>query len=218
MTAPSLRPCFKAACVSIPISRSRLRKVFFGEPGLAQGAVVVGFMVVIANLLCVSVFQIWGKSDYKGILSFLRAVAGNPLIVACVIGGTLSLTGIGLSPVAENVFEIPGRAALPLGLLAVGAALKPELIKGHFKPISGATFVQFGVKPLMAASLVGLTGLSGVTAAVLIIPLITPTSPSSYILARQLGGDTEVMASIITFQTLLAFVVMPLLASLLITL
>ena len=70
----------------------------------------------------------------------------------------------------------------------------------------------------MVASLVSMTGLSGVTAAVLIIPLITPTSPSSYILARQLGGDTEVMASIITFQTLLAFLVMPLLASLLITL
>ena len=43
---------------------------FFGEPGLAQGAVVVGFMVVLANLLCVSVFQIWGKSEYQGISVF----------------------------------------------------------------------------------------------------------------------------------------------------
>jgi len=38
---------------------------------------------------------------------------------------------------------------------------------------------------------------------------MTPTAPSAYILARQLGGDTETMASIITFQTLLAFLIMP---------
>ncbi|MCB1815100.1 MAG: AEC family transporter, partial [Candidatus Competibacteraceae bacterium] len=57
-------------------------------------------------------------------------------------------------------------------------------------------------------------GLSGVAAGVLIIAFIVPTAPSAYILARQLGGDTEAMASIITFQTLLAFLLMPLLASL----
>ena len=34
---------------------------------------------------------------------------------------------------------------------------------------------------------------------------MTPTAPSAYILSRQLGGDTEAMASIITVQTLIAF-------------
>jgi predicted permease len=41
---------------------------------------------------------------------------------------------------------------------------------------------------------------------------MSPTAPSAYILARQLGGDTEAMASIITFQTLLAFLAMPVIA------
>ena len=49
-------------------------------------------------------------------------------------------------------------------------------------------------------------------AGVLVIAFMTPTAPSAYILARQLGGDTETMASIITLQTLLAFAVMPLIA------
>ncbi len=184
----------------------------FGSEGLAQGSVVVGFMVVMINLLCVSVFTIWGRAKFQGVIGFIRVVIGNPLIVACAIGWTLSLSGVGLPPVIEKIFEIPGRAALPLGLLAVGAALKPELIHGHSRSIAVSTVVQFLVKPLLAAMTVFLTGLSGVTAGVLFIALITPTAPSSYILAKQLGGDTEVMASIITFQTLLAFAVMPLLA------
>ena len=105
-------------------------------------------------------------------------------------------------------------AALPFGLLAVGAALKPEVIRGHIKPIMIASIVQFGLKPLLVALLIAEIGLSGVAAGVLIIAFIVPTAPSAYILARQLGGDTEAMASIITFQTLLAFLLMPLLASL----
>ena len=52
--------------------------------------------------------------------------------------------------------------------------------------------------------------ISGVVAGALIIAFFVPTASSAYILARQLGGDTETMSSIITFQTLLAFVFMPL--------
>ena len=51
-------------------------------------------------------------------------MAGNPLIIACSIGWFLSLSGIGLPGMTEDILEIIGQAALPFGLLAVGAALK----------------------------------------------------------------------------------------------
>jgi hypothetical protein len=38
-----------------------------------------------------------------------------------------------------------------------------------------------------------------------------PTAPSSYILARQMGGDAALMANIIAFQTLAAAGTLPLL-------
>ncbi|MEZ5589286.1 MAG: AEC family transporter [Gammaproteobacteria bacterium] len=186
----------------------------FGAEGLALGSVAVGFLIVVINLLCISVFLVWGKMAVRGVMPFIREVIGNPLIIACMIGWVLSLSGVGLPGVTENILEIIGRAALPFGLLAVGAALKPEVIRGHIKPIIIASVVQFGLKPLLVALLIAEIGLSGVAAGVLIIAFIVPTAPSAYILARQLGGDTEAMASIITFQTLLAFLLMPLLASL----
>jgi len=42
-----------------------------------------------------------------------------------------------------------------------------------------------------------------------------PTATSSYILARQLGGDAPLMAGIISGQTLLAMVTIPLLLGIL---
>lgn len=185
----------------------------FGQTGLTTGTVAAGFIIVIVNLWCVTVFALWGKASAKGVRPFLREAAGNPLIIGCAAGWFLSLSGIGLPSLAGDILEIIGRAALPFGLLAVGAALKPEAVRGHARPIFFSSIVQFGFKPLVTAALISLTGLTGAAAAVLAIAFMTPTAPSGYILARQLGGDTESMASIITFQTLLAFIVMPLLGN-----
>jgi len=185
----------------------------YGAKGLAMSSIAAGFMIVLINLWCISVFAIWGKATFQGVLAFIKEIIVNPLIVACAIGWFLSLSGIGLPYVVGDVFEIVGRAALPFGLLAVGAALKLEGIRGHVGPIVISSLVQFGIKPLVASGLVFFTGLNGIAGAVLIIAFMTPTAPSAYILARQLGGDTEAMASIITLQTLIAFLIMPVLGA-----
>lgn len=182
---------------------------FFGAEGLAMGAIVVGFMIVLINLFCIAALSVWGSASVRGFLPLSRAVLGNPLILACAAGWTLSLTGIGVPGVTADVLEVIGRAALPFGLLAVGAALQPAALRGHIRPSLISSVIQFGFKPLMAAVLIAATGLTGAAAGAVAIALVTPTATSSYILARQLGGDAPAMASIITFQTLAAFAVMP---------
>ena len=53
-------------------------------------------------------------------------------------------------------------------------------------------------------------GLPPVETAILVLFFALPTAPTSYILAKQLGGDSHVMAGIITLQTLLSAVTLPL--------
>ncbi|MEW8347272.1 MAG: AEC family transporter [Candidatus Thiodiazotropha taylori] len=187
-----------------------LAQSLFGTAGLALGAVAAGFMILLINLLCIMALSIWGERHQRPKGGLAGDILGNPLIIACLIGWTLSLTGIGLPGPSAEILEIIGRAALPFGLLAVGAALRPKALHGHLGPTLASSLVQFLVKPLAAAGFVLLTGLTGAAAGVLVIAFMTPTAPSAYILARQLGGDTETMASIITLQTLLAFAAMPL--------
>lgn len=78
--------------------------------------------------------------------------------------------------------------------------------------LASSSLVQFGLKPLLVIGLCGPLAIDGLTAGILLIFFMVPTAPSAYILARQLGGDSEAMASIITFQTLFAFGLMPLIA------
>lgn len=189
-------------------------QALFGLQGLTLAAVAAGLMIVLINLMCVSVLITYGRGSKRGMTPYIREVAANPLVLGCAVGWFLSLSGIGLPGITADILEIVGRAALPFGLLAVGAALKPEAVRGHAGSIAVSSLVQFVLKPASAALLVSGVGLSGIAAAVVLVAFMVPTAPSAYILARQLGGDAETMASIITFQTLLAFLAMPLIATL----
>lgn len=187
-------------------------EAFYGREGLALAAVVAGFMIVLINLLCITAFAVWGAGSRGGLRAVVREVIANPLIIACVIGWLLSLSGTTLPVVVSDTLDIIGRSALLLGLLAVGASLNLRALHGHLWPIVTASLIQFGLKPAMVIALCGVVGLSGIAASVVVIAFMVPTAPSAYILARQLGGDTETVSSIITFQTVIAFGVMPLIA------
>jgi len=194
--------------IALAVSQS-----LYGIEGLRLTAVAMGFMVVLMNLLCVMALIKWGSAHARGSRPFVQEVARNPLIVACMIGWTLSLGHVGLPGVIEDVLAFISKAALPIGLLVVGSALKPEMIRGHFKAITLSSSAQYILKPVLVAMLVYITGLHGIAASVLFIAFMTPTATSSYILARQMGGDAETMASIVTFQTLLGFIAMPVIAA-----
>ena len=182
----------------------------YGKEGLGLAAINAGFMIVLVNFLCVSIFIFFGSGSAASVKTFSKQILFNPLIIGCVLGWCVSLSGVELTGVSANLLQVLGQAALPIGLLAVGAALKPRLIKGHSRTVINASVIQFVLKPALVVILCNMFGLSSVVTGVLLIAFISPTASSAYILARQLGGDVESMASIITLQTLLAFLVMPL--------
>jgi hypothetical protein len=210
MTAKTFTSVFQGGIRFNTYIAFSISAAFYGKEGLGLAAISAGFMIVLVNFLCVGIFVFFGNNAASSGKAFVKQILLNPLILACVVGWFLSLSGIGLPGVSADVLEILGRAALPIGLMAVGAALKPRLIKGHFKDIISASTMQFLLKPALVIVLCSLLDLPTLVTGVLLIAFISPTASSAYILARQLGGDVEAMASIITLQTILAFLVMPL--------
>ena len=64
--------------------------------------------------------------------------------------------------------------------------------------------------PLIAIAGALLLGVTGIPLAIAVISASVPTATSSYILARQLGGDAPLAANLIAMQTVLSMVTMPL--------
>ncbi|MFJ4815009.1 AEC family transporter [Streptomyces sp. NPDC088801] len=180
----------------------------FGAKGVAFAAVCNAVIVPTVNVLCVLVFARFGTArlHFAGIV---KQLATNPLILACAGGVLLHTLGLRLPPGIEPALQALGAASMPLGLLCIGAALRFGTARSWMAPILTSSSAKFALMPAatyLAAQLFGL-GSHALIVAVLFQAL--PTASSSYIMARQLGGDAPLMAGITATQTLLGTAAVP---------
>jgi malonate transporter len=181
-----------------------------GVQGVALAAIAVAIMVPLANTLCVTVLMRHASDAEAGFSAFAKQFVQNPLIMSCLAGIAVQLLGLPVPRIAATTIDMAGKAALPLGLLAVGASLNFAHARAMPAPIAVATFLRLFVMPAFVVAGTLMLGLSGIAKLAALICAAVPGASSSYILARQLGGDAPLMANITTAQTLVAMVTMPL--------
>jgi len=183
--------------------------------GAALAAVVVAIMVPASNAFSVLALARFSGANPPRIRRVLLLMIQNPLILACLLGVVLNMTGLGLPPVIGPVIEIFGHAALPIGLMCVGAGLELGAIRDAGRVVTETMLIRLIGMPVIMATLCNVFDVTGLTAKVAILMAALPTASSSFILARQLGGDVVLMASIITVSTLAAMLTMPIILPLL---
>lgn len=183
-----------------------------GSEGAAVAAVAIALMVPLVNVLCVASFAacITQGQRQPRLASSSAALVKNPLILACALGIGLNLSGLGLPAWGGDSLSLLGRAALPLGLMAVGAALNLNALLDIDRGVISSATIKLVLLPLLVVGLARLVGLDTVSRDIALLFAALPTATSAYILARQLGGDARSMAAIITGQTLLAMLTLPL--------
>lgn len=177
-----------------------------GAAGIATFGILAGGMVPFANIVAV-----WMLARH-GSASVWRELAKNPLFLATLVA---LLWNLGELPVPGAAAQFLGRlaeAAIALGLLAVGAALK---LRGTLAPgRRGAAAYILAVKllamPLVALAAARVSALDGLAFDVVLIFAALPTASSAYILAQRMGGDGASVAWQISAGTLLAMITLPL--------
>lgn len=176
----------------------------FGDAGLVLAALLMTFMIPVINILCISIFSIYASSDKITMKSFTKSIVQNPLILACIIGGSMNYFDVTLLAPFEKTLAILASAALPLGLLSVGVGLHITHIKEVKLELFTSLFLKLALLPTIMFFVGQALGVTDTTLAVLVLFGAMPTASSSYILARQLGGDLKLMSAIITAQTLVS--------------
>ena len=193
--------------------------MLLGDEGLSLIAIAVAGKVPLLNRLCTLIFSVGGgRGGGQGagkLKPVFKAVVSNRLIIGSVVGMFWSYFQIGFHPLVAGILEPLSDLALPLGLMTVGAGLQLKALRGASMPFLVSSMAKLVGFPLLTAGLALLLGLEGMMVQVAILLAALPTATSSYILARQLGGDAPLMAGIISGQTLLAMVTIPLLLGIL---
>jgi malonate transporter len=186
----------------------------FGEEGLYLAAVLITVLIPLVNILSVMVLVRYGSQQEGGWYWIFSTVVKNPLVIACLAGMTLNLLGLKLPEMVENFTIILGKGSLPLGLLAVGASLQFSTIKKTGPEIIYACLLKLLLLPTLMWLSCSLIGVDSLSTSVAVLFAALPGSPLSYILAKQLGGDTKLMSSIIAVQTGVSMVTLPVIIAL----
>jgi len=186
----------------------------FGEAGVQLYGILIGLIIPMINVLCVSVL-IWYDTGEEGrnggrLAATVKSLMANPLILACV-GGIAYSRMVGYFPTpVDNTLKLMSQVTLPLALFSIGGSLTFANLRANMGLAVAAAGFKLALLPLMGALFLWLFGVTGLAWKVSMLFFALPTSTAIYILSSQLHSDTELASAVIVMSTLLSFASMAL--------
>lgn len=181
----------------------------YGDEGVALSAVGFATLVPMNNVMSVLVLSRYAGSEPAPFKRVVRSIITNPLIISTVVAILLVSVGVRVSKPVGETLNLLGDATVALGLICVGAALDISSMKEARWPLIAGTLLRLVVMPAVTVGLAYAIGLSSMVFQVAVVCASAPVATSAYILSRQLGGDSKLMANIITLSTLLSLFTIP---------
>lgn len=178
----------------------------YGERGLSIGAVYMGVVTILFNILAVITLSRVSKSVDDTWLSrstmILKKLFTNPLIIALVAAFAYKASPLPpITGVIHTTGDLLAAVALPLALICAGASID---LKSMLHPSGLSMQASIGriiVAPLIAIAIGLGFGLSGVHMGVLFLMAASPTAAASYVMAKAMGGNDVLAANILAFTT-----------------
>ena len=175
--------------------------------GGPQGVAWVALLIALCVPLC-NVAAVWPLARQGG-HSYLRELARNPLILSTVAGLLGNLAGLRFPESVDTTLQRIGLAALPVGLMAVGAGLQ----LGGLKESPGLAAALLGIRHMVLPSVaIGLSlavALPPAQRTIVVAFAALPTASSAYVLATRMGGAGSYVAGLVTMSTLLGMLSVP---------
>ncbi len=188
-------------------------KVLYGDPGLVIGALCFAVLVPVLQTANVIVLTLYGKrkeaDDGFSMIRLMTQLMRNPALISVFLGLSLNVLDLQPGRVLDTTMNLITGSALGLSLLAVGAGLKPETLVQNSRVIFLSSFLKLLIMPVFIVLACLMLEVQGLPREIAIICGAAPTAGSAYVMARQMGGDAEMISGIITCQTFLAVLTLP---------
>lgn len=190
-----------------------LADALYGSEGIQIVSVISAYMIIFTNIITVLIFSIYiyqeeifdenhntnilyNKSKWK---ILLKNLALNPLIIASFLGFIVNYSDISPGLIFRKFLDSISDSAFTIGLLCVGSSLKLNINLKDSKIILITSSIKLLIMPILGYVIFLMIGIESLLLSVGILYLSLPTASNSYILSKQMGGDPESMATILTF-------------------
>jgi predicted permease len=174
-----------------------------GSQGVAWMALLIALCVPVANVAAV-----WSLARHGG-HNYLKEIARNPLIISTLAGLVANSVGLTFPEAVATTLQRIGVAALPIGLLAVGAGLRVGGLKKGPWLATTLLGIRHAVLPAIGLGLTLAFALPPEQRHIAVLFAAMPTASSAFVLASRMGGDGPYVAALVTASTLLGMVSIP---------
>jgi len=177
-----------------------------GDDGLVQAGILAGFIMIVHNFLAVMVLQIYcdGVLDRGGFGNTMRRVLGNPVVVSAFAGILFSVLEVPIPMVVDRSLEIVGNMALPLALMLIGASLTFRGLWQNVALVAPIAVVKLLLLPALGFGLMVVCNVPEARYIPGLILLASPSATLTYVMAREIGGDTDLAIAAVSGTTLLS--------------
>ena len=176
----------------------------YGTAGMAP-LMMLG-SVPLFNIFAVLILML-ESPEQKGTPSLkqlLKGVATNPILLGIIIGTVFALLPVSLPAVATKTLNNLASVTTPLALLSIGASFEgAKAIKKLVPTLVAALLKTVGLAAVFVPVAVVL-GFRNEELIALLIMLGSPTTPSSYVMAKNMGHEGVLTSSCIATTTLLS--------------
>ena len=179
----------------------------YGEGNVGTTAMLIATIVPLFNVLAVISLEIFRDSQIN-VKKIAKGVITNPLIIGAVIGIIFLLIGIQLPTSVLSTVKDISKIATPLGLILLGASFSFSDIKKYLKETIIIVIVKLILVPSIMVPLSVYLGFRGIALLTLTIIYGAPTGVSTFQMAKQMDGDSDLAAQIIVFTSFFCIITM----------
>lgn len=175
----------------------------------AMGPLMIVSAVPLYNIFSVIVLTFEGahsaeENRTEKIKEACVNIAKNPIILGILAGLVAGLLGIDFPVIIDKTVNSVAQMATPLALITIGAGFEGRKALAKIKPTIASALIKLVIQPLIFVPIAAWMGFSGEKMIAILIMLASPTTPSCYIMAKNMDNDGVLTASVIVTTTLLA--------------
>lgn len=175
--------------------------------GSGMGPLMIVSAVPFYNIFSVIIltFSVNDRTSGRGAIkkAFLN-ILKNPIIIAIFLGLPFSIIGIKIPTIPMKAIASVAQSATPVALLVVGASFNSGSALKKIGPACAATFIKLIGLPLIFMPVALALGFRNEALVAIIVMLGSPTTVTSFIMAKNMNNDADLSASVVVLSTLVS--------------
>ncbi len=188
---------------SVAILAVAFMQNIYGSSGAAP-MLIIG-CVPLYNIYAVTVLTAEGNRGSSGtVRKTVLNIIKNPIIISIFAGVAVSFINVSLPQIINKTINNFAVMASPLALVAIGTGFEGKKAVKKIKPTLAAALIKTVILPCVFVPVAIYMGFRNQELVAFLIMLGSPTTPSCYIMAKNMNNDGVLTSSVVVTTTLIS--------------